>query len=183
MARTHPFNFTHHLLPQLAWRRPDSVRRELSEPQLARELLQYLWDKAGETVSVAERVAPRGLRLHWHEVAGRAAALVLLPAPQATSEAYCVALVYEKELAAEDDDTPEQEEQLPRYFTLEATLGLDDGRGQPTLLCEWQGEHHRQHGRGPAGGRPDTPAHFLAALTQVLGPPPCLDVPPIMRIM
>ena len=184
MARPHPYNFTHHLLPQLAWRRPDAVRRELSDPQLARELLHYLWDKAGETVTPAQQVPPRGLRLHWHDVAGRAVALVLLPPPQATSEAYCTALVYEKDIADEQDDSPDQAEELmPRYFTLEATLGLDDGQGPPTSLCEWQGEHHRLYGRGPAGGRPDTPANFLAALGQLLGPPPRVDEPPVMRIL
>lgn len=195
MARAHPYNFTHHLLPQLAWRRPAAVRRELSDPQLARELLHFLWEKAGETVPAAERVGPRGLRLHWHEVAGRAAALLLLPAPQATTEAYCAALVYETDplpetsavasLTEEADDEGEEgeEELLPRYFTLEATLGLDDGQGPPTALCEWQGEHHRHYGRGPAGGRPDTPTHFLAALAQLLGPPPAADAPPLMRIV
>ena len=203
MARSHPYNFTHLLLPQLAWRRPEAVRRELSEPQLARELLQYLWDKAGETVPVAERVAARGLRLHWHETAGRATALLLLPAPQATSEAYCAALVYESDPAPElpvrplsgpgagltDDDDEEEDaddatrELLPRYCTLEATLGRDDGLGPPTALCEWQGEHHRQHGRGPAGGRTDTAARFLAALARLLGPAPGIDIPPLMRIV
>ena len=200
MARTHPYNFTHHLLPQLAWRRPEAVRRELSEPRLARELLQYLWDKAGEIVPPAERVPPRGLRLHWHEAAGRAAALLLLPAPQATSEAYCAALVYEHdpapeparplgpdpsaELEVEDEEQEEASgELLPRYFTLEATLGLDDGTGPPTALCEWQGEHHRHYGRGPAGGRPDTPARFLAAVARLLGPAPGVDMPPLMRIV
>jgi hypothetical protein len=183
MARTHPYNFTHHLLPQLAWRRPDAVRRELSDPKLARELLHYLWDKAGETVPPAERVAPRGLRLHWHEVAGRAAALITLPLPQATSEAYYAALVYDKDIAEEENDAGGPEETMPRYFTLEATLGLDDGQGPPTAVCEWQGEHHRPYGRGPAGGRPDTPACFLAALSQLLGPPPRLDEPPVMRIL
>lgn len=189
MARAHPYNFAHHLLPQLAWRRPDAVRRELSEPQLARELLHYLWEKAGETVAAGERVAPRGLRLDWHQVAGRATALLQLPAPQATTEAYCAALVYEADLPpdtqgpATEDEEPESEgEVLPRYFTLEATLDLDDGQGPPTGLFEWQGEHHRPYGRGPAGGRPDTAVRFLAALAQLLGPLPGAQVVPVMRI-
>ncbi|WP_375417634.1 hypothetical protein [uncultured Hymenobacter sp.] len=200
MARAHPYNFTHHLLPQLAWRRPEAVRRELSDPQLARELLHFLWDKAGETVPAAERVVARGLRLHWHEVAGRATALLLLPTPQATTEAYCAALVYETDPiptppagpnppgAALSDDQEEAEEEdseelLPRYFTLEATLALADGQGPPTAVCEWQGEHRRHYGRGPAGGRPDTPTHFLTTLARLLGPPPGTDLPPVMRIV
>ena len=185
MARTHPANFVHHLLPQLAWRRPEAVRRELSDPALSRELLQYLWEKAGETLPSAERVAPRGLRLDWHEVAGRATALLQLPTPQATGEAYCAALVYEDDpqLELEKADDEDEEGFLPRYFTLEATLGLHNGQGPPTAVCEWQGEHHRQHGRGPAGGRASTPAHFLAALAQLLGPPPGAGRPPLMRVV
>lgn len=188
MARAHPYNFTHHLLPQLAWRRPEAVRRELRDPQLARELLHYLWEKAGETVPPVERVVARGLRLHWHDVAGRATALLLLPAPQATTEAYCAALIYEagplpeelRPLLAEDEA---EDEPRPRYFTLEATLGLDDGQGPPTVICEWQGEHRLYYGRGPAGNRPNTSNRFLVALAQLLGPAPGIDTPPLMRII
>ena len=57
MARLHPYNFTHVLLPQLAWRRPVSVRRELTDPYLAKELLLYVWDKAAENLPASERVA------------------------------------------------------------------------------------------------------------------------------
>ena len=179
MARLHPYNFTHVLLPQLAWRRPASVRRELSDPYLARELLLYVWDKAAENVVPADRVNPKGLRLTWHEVAGRATALFHLPAPQATMEAHFSALVYE-----EDDEPAETEavETRPRYFTLEATLGLSGPAGTPTVVGEWAGEHHRHLGRGPAGGRSNTAEAFLEALASVLGPLPNSNVP-FMRIV
>ena len=179
MARLHPYNFTHVLLPQLAWRRPNSVRRELSDPYLARELLLYVWDKAAENVASADRLNSKGLRMTWHEVAGRATALFHLPAPQATMEAHFSALVYE------EDDEPaetEAEETRPRYFTLEATLGLSGPAGTPTVVGEWAGEHHRHLGRGPAGGRPNTADAFLEALAGVLGPLPNSNLP-IMRIV
>ncbi|MDO7853791.1 hypothetical protein [Hymenobacter convexus] len=173
MARLHSYNFTHVLLPQLAWRRPASVRRELSDPYLARELLQYVWEKAAENIPAPDKVAPRGLRLSWHEVAGRATALLHLPPPQATMEAYFSALVYE------EDDEPETEadEKRPRYFTLEATLGLSGPAGAPTQIGEWAGDTHRHLGRGPAAGQPDTAAAFLAVLAAVLGPLPDTEVP------
>ncbi|GAA4354636.1 hypothetical protein GCM10023185_16640 [Hymenobacter saemangeumensis] len=174
MARTHPYNFVHVLLPQLAWRRPEAVRRELSDPGLARDLLHYVWDKAGEGLPVSEKVPPRGLRLSWHEVAGRVTALVQLPPPQATSEAHFAALVYEQNEAPDDDDVPELR---PRYFTLEATLGLSTGEGTPTVIGERNAEAHRHLGRGPAGGRSDTASAFLHALAEMLGPLPDLDVP------
>ena len=179
MARLHPYNFTHVLLPQLAWRRPAAVRQELSDPLLTRELLQYVWEKAAENLPARERVAPKGLRLSWHEVAGRATALFHLPAPQATMEAHFSALVYE------EDDEPaetEAEETRPRYFTLEATLGLAGPAGTPTVVGEWAGEVHRHLGRGPAGGQPTTAAAFLDALAQVLGPLPDNSVP-YMRVV
>jgi len=180
MARSHPYNFTHVLLPQLAWRRPASVRRELSDPYLARELLRYVWDKASENLPAAEKVAPKGLRLSWHEVAGRVTALFHLPAPQATMEAHYSALVYE------EDDEPtatEAEETRPRYFTLEAALGLATSDGTPTLVGEWAGEVHRHLGRGPVGGQPETPTAFLEVLALVLGPlPPDTEVP-FMRLV
>ena len=179
MARPHPYNFVHVLLPHLAWRRPASVRRELSDPFLARELLLYAWDKAAENLPARQRVAPQGLRLAWHEVAGRATALVHLPAPQGTTEAHFAALVYE-----EDDDpaATEEEETRPRYFTLEATLGLSGPAGTPTVVGEWAGDTHRHLGRGPAAGQPGTAHDFLAALAAVLGPLPGADVP-FMRVV
>lgn len=179
MARPHPYNFAHVLLPQLAWRRPVAVRRELADPYLARELLLYVWDKAAENVAAADRVPSKGLRLTWHEVAGRATALLHLPAPQATMEAHFSALVYE------DDEEPaenEAEETRPRYFTLEAALGLSGPAGTPTVVGEWAGDTHRQLGRGPAGGRPGTAEAFLEALAAVLGPRPNITVP-VMRIV
>ena len=112
MARQHPYNFAHVLLPQLAWRRPVAVRRELSDPYLARELLLYVWEKAAENVAPAHRVAAKGLRLSWHEVAGRATALLHLPAPQATMEAHFSALVYE-----EDEEPAETEAEEPAPAT------------------------------------------------------------------
>ncbi|MFC6224776.1 hypothetical protein ACFP2F_16120 [Hymenobacter artigasi] len=179
MARLHPYNFVHVLLPQLAWRRPLSVRRELSDPYLAKELLHYVWDKAAENVAPVDRVPPKGLRLSWHEVAGRVTALFHLPAPQATMEAHFSALVYE------EDDEPaetEAEETRPRYFTLEATLGLSGPAGTPTTVSEWAGDVHRQLGRGPAGGRSNTAEAFLEVLATVLGPLPDTRVP-FMRIV
>ncbi|MBF9144259.1 hypothetical protein [Hymenobacter properus] len=173
MARLHPYNFTHVLLPQLAWRRPASVRRELSDPYLARELLLYVWDKAAENLPAADKVTPKGLRLSWHEVAGRATALFHLPPPQSTTEAYYSALVYEED----DERETEAEEKRPRYFTLEATLGLSGLTGAPTVVGEWAGDTHRHLSRGPGAGQPDTAKAFLAVLAAVLGPLPDTEVP------
>ncbi|MCC3154640.1 hypothetical protein Q3A66_16615 [Hymenobacter sp. BT770] len=180
MARLHPYNFAHVLLPQLAWRRPTSVRRELSDPYLARELLHYVWDKAAENLAPAEKVAPKGLRLSWHEVAGRVTALFHLPPPQATMEAHYSALVYEED---EDAAETEAEEKRPRYFTLEATLGLAGPAGTPTEVGEWAGEVHRHLGRGPAAGQPNTLTAFLEALATVLGPLPPETEVPFMRVV
>ena len=180
MARPHPYNFAHVLLPQLAWRRPNAVRRELSDPYLARELLKYMWAKAGEELPVADQLPQRGLHVGWHEVAGRATALFQLPAPQALTEAYFSVLVYE-----EDDETPEDEddELRPRYFTLEATLAKNTGEaGSPTLIGEWTGDFHRHLGRGPAAGLPGTAVAFLQAVANVLGPLPGSEVP-LMHIV
>ncbi|AMJ66516.1 hypothetical protein [Hymenobacter sp. PAMC 26628] len=199
MARPHPYAFAHVLVPQLAGRRPAAVRRELADPALARELLLYMWEKAAEGLPPAEHVSSRGLRLTWHEVAGRAVALLHLPAPQASTEAHFGALVYEndeedypddEEADDDDDDSPGApgappealDAPRPRYFLLEATLGRSsDEAGTPTAVGEWRGEHYRQLGRGPAAGRPDTAPNFLKALAQVLGPLPGAGVP-YMRI-
>ena len=94
-------------------------------------------------------------------------------------EAHFSALVYE------EDDEPaetEAEETRPRYFTLEATLGLSGPAGTPTVVGEWAGEHHRHLGRGPAGGRSNTAEAFLEALASVLGPLPNSNEP-FMRIV
>lgn len=189
MARPHPYAFAHVLVPQLAGRRPGAVRRELADPALARELLHYMWDKAAEGLPQAEHVAPLGLRLSWHEVAGRATALLHLPAPQANTEAHFAALVYETEAGVDEGskngpDVPEAADApRPRYILLEATLGRSsDELGTPTVLGEWRGEAYRQLGRGPAGGRPDTAKAFLKALAQVLGPLPSAGVP-YMRVV
>ena len=179
MARSHPYHFAHVLLPQLAWRRPASVRRELSDPHLARELLLYVWEKAADNLPPAERLPAKGLRLSWHEVAGRATALFHLPAPQATMEAHFSALVYDEAEAPAESEAPETR---PRYFILEAALGLSGAAGTPTAVGEWAGETHRDLGRGPAGGRPDTAEAFLETLAAVLGPLPGADAP-FMRVV
>ena len=199
MARPHPYHFAYTMLPQLVGRRPAAVRRELSDPLLARELLLYVWDKAAESLPPRERVPPRGLHLSWHRVAGRATALLQLPPPQATGEAHLVAVVYEQAEADpdpadparrppadddDDDDDPNAEPlaALPRYFLLEATLGRSpDESGTPTVLGELRGEQHRHHVPGPPAGRPDTAGRFLQALADLLGPLP--DDVPFMRVV
>lgn len=197
MARTHPYQFAFHVLPQLIWRRSEAVRHELSDPLLARELLLYVWDKAAENLAPAERVSSRGLQVSWHQVAGRATALLQLPAAQATGEAHLAAVVFERPASssaeyervpddldedADPADSGEAEEQLPRYFLLEATLGRSPAEsGTPTVLGELRGEHHRHHAPGPPAGRPDTTGRFLLALTELLGPQP--DDVPFMRVV
>ncbi|MGI4761568.1 MAG: hypothetical protein ACRYF0_12720 [Janthinobacterium lividum] len=196
MARPHPHHFAYLMLPQLVWRRPAAVRRELSDPLLARELLLYMWDKAAESLPPRERVPPRGLHLSWHQVAGRATALLQLPPPQATGEAHLAAVVYEgpepdpddhsripdDDEAEEADDDLAPEEALPRYFLLEATLGRSpEEAGTPTVLGELRGEQHRHHAPGPPAGRPDTAGRFLQALAKLLGPLP--DNVPYMRVV
>ncbi len=195
MARPHPYHFAYTMLPQLVWRRPAAVRRELNDPLLARELLLYIWDKAAESLPPRERVPPRGLHLSWHRVAGRATALLQLPSPQATGEAHLVAIVYDQaeidpndhsripDEDEEDDDLDTgPDEELPRYFLLEAALGRSpDEAGTPTVLGELRGEHHRHHAAGPPAGRPDTAGRFLQALADLLGPLP--DDVPFMRVV
>ena len=198
MARPHPHHFAYLMLPQLVWRRPGAVRRELGDPLLARELLLYMWDKAAESLPPRERVAPRGLHLSWHQVAGRATGLLQLPPPQATGEAHLIAIVYEQpepdpddHSRIPDDDEEEADEEpddllpdgtQPRYFLLEATLGRSpEEAGTPTVLGELRGEHHRHHAPGPPAGRPDTAGRFLQALAELLGPLP--DSVPFMRVV
>ncbi len=201
MARLHPYHFAYTMLPQLVWRRPAAVRRELSDPLLARELLLYVWDKAAESLPPRERVAPRGLHLSWHRVAGRATALLQLPPPLATGEAHLAAIVYEQAEADprdqsripdddDEDDTDEDDDlsligpgaDLPRFFLLEATLGRSpDEAGSPTMLGELRGEHHHHHHAGPPAGRPDTTGRFLQELADLLGPQP--DDVPFMRVV
>ncbi len=182
------------MLPQLVWRRPAAVHRELADPLLARELLLYIWDKAAESLAPRERVPARGLHLSWHKVAGRATALLQLPAPQAIGEAHLVAIVYhdpepdpdnQSHIPHEDEDDEQEvdsDEAMPRYFLLEATLGRSpEEAGTPTMLGELRGEQYRHHGAGPPAGRPDTTGRFLQALADLLGPLP--DEVPFMRIV
>lgn len=128
-------------------------------------------------------------------MAGRATALLHLPAPQATGEAHLIALVYEgpepgpdnqPHLSPDDEDEEADdfapEEVTPRYFLLEAALGRSpDEAGTPTLLGELLGEQHRHHAPGPPAGRPDTAGRFLQALAELLGPLP--DAVPFMRVV
>ncbi|QKG52953.1 hypothetical protein [Hymenobacter sp. BRD67] len=194
MARPHPHHFAYTMLPQLVWRRPVAVHRELADPLLARELLLYIWDKAAESLAPRERVPARGLHLSWHKVAGRATALLQLPAPQAIGEAHLVAIVYhdlepnpdnQSHIPHEDEDDDQDadsDEAMPRYFLLEATLGRSpEEAGTPTMLGELRGEQYRHHGAGPPAGRPDTTGRFLQALADLLGPLP--DEVPFMRIV
>ncbi len=163
--REQHYAFAHTYLRGLAFEDPDRIVIALAAPE-ADELLVELWNgvakdlvEAGEEV---EAVPPIGLEAIPARVAGRPCALVKMPAPRATTEAYFVAIVLNHDV---DEPAKPAPEPGVYFFTLEMGFAID---GAPrTAFGEWDSAAiHRQHGEGPPADGRAFLDHIARHLTQ-----------------
>ena len=132
------YAIAHQMLPGLFFQDPEMFINTLKTA--GAEFLHYLWKKAGEYADADDQTATRALGAAVTPVANTQIAIITLPEPKFTTEAFFAAAVYR----------PADGEQPPylRYITLEYGELLE---GDPyTVLCEWQGDIHRNYGDGPA---------------------------------
>jgi hypothetical protein len=161
--RAQHYYFAHVAIKGVAFEDPERLVIAMAAPE-AETFLADMWDAVGKDVGVqgrqqrprpqqggvadtaasAEYVPPTGLEAVPARVAGRPAALIRMPEPQAATEAHFVAVVLNHELAEPAKPPPEPE---AYYFTLE--LGVSSDGSLRTVFCEWDESAHRNHGDGP----------------------------------
>lgn len=158
------YYFAHIALRALAAEDAERLITALASPD-AEAFLLDLWNTvAKDAAQPGEEdvaVSPDGLEAIPARVAGRSAALVILPQPRAATEAYFVAIVLNHELDEPAKPAPEPEF---FYFTLEKGVALDSSIR--TIFCQWEDACHKNFGDGPpADGRAflDHIAHHLSA--------------------
>ena len=165
-ARAQHYNFAHRVMPQVAHQFGASNVLLLDSPD-APGFLQRRWADAAQGVPITDLVEPVGLGARVHQRDGRLAAVIALPQPLATPEAYFVAIVCDippqtpaDKSEASLDAYRETLAQMPvQFWTLEYGFTLDSSRR--TALCQWTNEGaHLNFGDGPA---PDEAA-FVEAI-------------------
>jgi hypothetical protein len=153
--RPQHYTFAHAALRALAFEDPERLVIALAAPE-AERFLEEIWRAVGKDVAASgEEVAevpPDGIEAIPARVAGRPAALVRMPPPEATTEAFFAAIVLNHEL-----DEPAKPAPAPEvfYFTLERGFTLDNS--PRTIFCQWDAEGHKNFGDGP----PADPRKFL----------------------
>jgi len=159
------YYFAHIALRALAAEDPERLIMALASPD-ADSFLIDLWNAVEKDAAQPGEenvvVPPDGLEAIPARVAGRSAALVILPAPRAATEAHFVAIVLNHELDEPAKPAPEPEY---FYFTLEKGFALD--ASTRTIFCQWDEAAHKNFGDGPpADGRAflDFIAQHLAAV-------------------
>ena len=167
-ARGQHYRFAHRLMPQVAYQYGANTVMLLDRPDVTPDFLQRVWNDAGEGLTGIDLVAPDGLSARVHQIDGKMAAVITLPTPIVTPEAYFAAIVCDVPAPAPTDKSEaalasyrEMLTQIPLvYWTLEYGFTLDDSRR--TALCQWTSDgSHLNFGTGPA---PDETAFVEAIL-------------------
>ena len=173
--RAHHYYFAHAALKELAFEDPERVVIALAAPG-AERFLAEMWETVGRDVAGAEQpqqgadagpVPPDGIETIPARVAGRPTALVRMPPPRATTEAYFVAIVLNHELSEPVKPAPEPE---LYYFTLEKGFSLDGSLR--TVFCEWDETAHKNYGDGPPADARRFLDHVAAHLSAKSPPAP-----------
>jgi hypothetical protein len=156
VIRCQHYQFAHVALRSVAFAEPVKWLALLATPN-ARAAFASLLEEVAETCKERDEVGDfdaSQLGLHLLRAGGHPCAVVEMPPPRATGEAYFTASVL---LLLPDPEPAEL-----RYFTLEYNT-VDGATG--TTLGEWQADGgHLNHGAGP---EPNVQA-FLSALSALL---------------
>lgn len=145
--RCHHYTLAHYALRSVAFQQPLRFLTVLVSPD-ARRFLSNLMRSVSESCKEEEAepgFAVEDLAIHTVRVGRYPCAVIEMPPPKATTEAFFVAAVL---LAEVDQEMPDPEQVAMRYFTLEKGFVLE---GPPrTVLGEWTADGtHRNYGDGP----------------------------------
>jgi hypothetical protein len=146
--RCHHYTLTHYALRGVAFEQPLTFLGVLASPDASRflaDLMQSVSDHC-RAREPSPDFAAGDLTVHKVRVGRYPCAVVEMPRPRATTEAFFVAAVL---LVDPGQGVPAPNEVGLRYFTLEKGLVL--GGPPRTVLCEWTAEgSHVNYGDGPA---------------------------------
>lgn len=154
--RCHHYQFAHAALRSVAFAHPIQLMALLATPE-AKSAFDSLLEQVDESCTGGE---PRDFEasqvgVHTRRASGHPCAVIEMPPPRATGEAYYAAPVLLMD--------PDPEKVTVRYFTLEYSAAYGDEPS--TVLAEWQASgHHVNYGLGP---KPSVDA-FLDAISTLL---------------
>jgi hypothetical protein len=154
--RSHHYDFTHRILPQLTFENPARMREFVRERD-AEGRLRKMWHEYGDTVRKSGGIViPGAPELAVHDGKGDLVAVVRMPSPARVAECHFVALHFQ--IGGRGWKAMLRRLRV-RYFTLEVD---DVPRGAPprTLLGGWHEGTHVSFGEGP----PPSQEAFLAAV-------------------
>jgi hypothetical protein len=156
----------HYVLAHIALRRacladPYTFFEVMASPE-RHDFLDDLWKRI--CVNCDEdghaQFSSRDVKITTTRIKQYPAVLLQMPTPYFMAEAYmvCIVLKIPFEEMQQRKDNPQIQ-----YFTLEK--GMNAGTGEDrTVLCEWKGECHLNHGNAPEA----TPAAFMEALNGLI---------------
>jgi len=139
-ARWHHYFFAHSVLPGVFFGDPENflyvLRRDGDDALLAS------WERVGRGLEKADLVSPAGLTHEMRKLEqDTTVALITLPRPRVSPEAFCVAAVYRP--ATQTDATA-----TTRFFTMESR---QLGDGDEPIIGEWTPSGNHQI-RGAVSG-------------------------------
>src|SRR5439155_967526 len=135
------------VLRQVALDDPLQYLAVLASPE-ARGFMEAMFDfvcKQCQKQGEEPDFAPEDVKIHPVRIKDYPCAIIEMPPPKGTTEAFFTALVLLQDLASAS--VPEDIPLSARYFTLEKGFSLD---GRPrTVLAEWSESGHSNYGDGP----------------------------------
>lgn len=157
-ARQHHYRFVHQELRHMATVAPEKLFEFLSGFG-GDQFLTTLWETVGQALPERDRVKPEGLKHRPTIIDGRMACMITLPKAEFEAEAHLVCLVSGK---TRSNSTLRSRTQSPRFYTLELGYRADGERY--TVLGEWDGTIHINHGDGP----PPNQGEFERAIVNLM---------------
>ena len=141
---THHYVLAHYALRQMALDKPLQYLAVLASPDADR-FIASLFESVCEQLKQPPDFGADAVIAHHVHIKEYPCAIIEMPQPKDTTEAYFTALVAFAKL--NDKAPPDPENVSARYFTLELGFSLD---GTPrTVLAEWSKDRHINYGDGP----------------------------------
>ncbi len=163
--------FAHRFLPSILHQNPQ-LALSLALSETRQKLLVEMWERCREFHPDLSPQSSTGMSVSGGGVEeGVAAALITMPAPEDTPEAYYACLIVRYSV---DGDTLQAS--TVAYYTLEKSISLNlegllgsnknaptqQGNTEPTVIGAWtNGGSHVNYGSGPA---PNSPDDFISAV-------------------
>ncbi len=142
--RAHHYVMAHVALRQIGLNDPLRYLAILGSDE-ATGFLEHIFKMVSGDIDDEEAdFSAEALQVHCQRIGKYPCAVVEMPEPRSTTEAFFTGLVMLKEMGTEFTE----DEKIPaRYFTLEK--GFEEDGTSRTVFCEWTDEAHSNYGDGP----------------------------------